>query len=289
VRLVNDLEGIPNAEVGGGGLSPRLEAELIAMLSRPAYQAPPAADRATIAALGSIVGLLVGVLGLSAVLWVNSLIQGLREQSDRLKDLGVVVRDTAAGQRMAIDALLRRSDPADATSGKLIDDYKLAVRDLDAAKAKADDLASAVARLERQGKDLEALQKETQEKLAKAEERIKENESEAKDAKTLRRELADAQEQVKDLKSKVEAKSEQLAVATDPAKAEELISRARWSTYLAVAGWVVAILLGVAAAALWAQAHPIPVENAEPPPSPSPTQEQAQAPPPGEAPHVITE
>src|SRR4051794_39383250 len=34
-RFVNELESIPNTE-GGGGLSPRLEAELIAMLTRPA-------------------------------------------------------------------------------------------------------------------------------------------------------------------------------------------------------------------------------------------------------------
>src|SRR5262249_13853982 len=52
-RLVNDLEQIPNAE-GGGGLSPRLEAELIAMLSRPSYAAPPGSDRATIASMGML-------------------------------------------------------------------------------------------------------------------------------------------------------------------------------------------------------------------------------------------
>ena len=34
-RLVNDLENIPNTEGGGAALSPRLEAELIAMLTRP--------------------------------------------------------------------------------------------------------------------------------------------------------------------------------------------------------------------------------------------------------------
>jgi proteasome lid subunit RPN8/RPN11 len=33
-RLVNDLESIPNTDGGGGGLSPRLEAELLAMLTR---------------------------------------------------------------------------------------------------------------------------------------------------------------------------------------------------------------------------------------------------------------
>ena len=39
-RLVNDLENIPNPDGGGGGLSPRLEAELITMLTRPATQHP---------------------------------------------------------------------------------------------------------------------------------------------------------------------------------------------------------------------------------------------------------
>ena len=48
VRLVNDLENIPSPDSGSGGsLSPRLEAELIAMLTRPVshYQGTSAADR----------------------------------------------------------------------------------------------------------------------------------------------------------------------------------------------------------------------------------------------------
>ncbi len=60
-RLVNDLENLPNAEGGGGGLSPRLEAELIAMLTRPA--APPhvtTAERIQTAALFSLIGVLAG-------------------------------------------------------------------------------------------------------------------------------------------------------------------------------------------------------------------------------------
>src|SRR4051794_34905779 len=48
-RLANDLENLPNADPQGGlgGLSPRLEAELIAMLSRPATHAhtPSVVDR----------------------------------------------------------------------------------------------------------------------------------------------------------------------------------------------------------------------------------------------------
>src|SRR5918993_2129349 len=44
-RLVNDLESIPNTEGGGAALSPRLEAELIAMLTRPPASHVSAADR----------------------------------------------------------------------------------------------------------------------------------------------------------------------------------------------------------------------------------------------------
>ena len=65
-RLVNDLENIPNAEVGGGGLSPRLEAELIAMLTRPAPTHATIADRVQTAALFGMIGMLAGVLGLAA-------------------------------------------------------------------------------------------------------------------------------------------------------------------------------------------------------------------------------
>ena len=46
-RLANDLENVPSSEPSGGGLSPRLEAQLIAMLSRPATHVShaSAADR----------------------------------------------------------------------------------------------------------------------------------------------------------------------------------------------------------------------------------------------------
>lgn len=280
-RLVNDLENIPNADGGGSGLSPRLEAELIAMLSRPAYQAPPAADRATMAALGSIAGVLVGVLGFSAVLWINGLMSQVRDQGDRIKDLGVIVRDSNDGQRMAIDALLRRTDPADtsATSGRLIDDYKKAVRELDINRAKADGLAAVAARLGDEVKSLAAQAKELDAKLAKAEDRIKENAEEAGAAKKLRGDLAEAKDTISRQKSTIDSKTEQLEAVTDAEKAAALLSRARWATYAAIAGWLIAVLLGVGLVALWAHANPIRAGESPPPPAP---------PSPSEAPHVIT-
>jgi len=58
-------ENFPNTKAGS--LSPRLEAELIAMLTRPthAYQSS-AADRTQTAALFSLIGGIAGVVGLAA-------------------------------------------------------------------------------------------------------------------------------------------------------------------------------------------------------------------------------
>ncbi len=275
-RLVNDLEGIPNADGGGGGLSPRLEAELIAMLSRPSYQSPPASDRASVAALGTIVGLLAGVLGLAAVLWINNLTNQLREQANKVDDLSVTLRDNTATQRMALDALLKRSEPGAASSGSLIESYKKSLKDLDDYRTRADSFASLAAKLEQDVKLLREDEKALTTKLTKAEERAKENASEAKLAKDLRGELAEANEQIARHKATIAARTEQLEATGDSERAAAIVARARWGTYLAIAGWVVAILLGVALAALWANGHPIPVENETPPPAA------------GEAPHVIS-
>ncbi len=275
-RLVNDLEGIPNADGGGGGLSPRLEAELIAMLSRPSYQSPPASDRATIAAMGSIVGVLAGVLGLAAVLWINGLTTQLRDQASKVEDLKLILRDNTDTQRMALDALLKRSEPGAAPSAGMLESYKKSLKDLDESRAKSDSFSSLAVKLEQEVKILKDEEKSLATKLAKAEEKAKENESEAREAKNLRGDLAQAKEQIARQNVTIASKTEQLEATGDSEKAAALVSRARWGTYLAIAGWVVAILLGVAVAALWAHTHPIPVENEAPPPAP------------GEAPHVIS-
>lgn len=125
-RLVNDLEGLPNAEGVGSGLSPRLEAELIAMLSRPQH-APPPVDRTQTAALFSLLGALVGAIIVALLLWVYTLGQSLRQQQSDLHDLaksqqeatqqlGEAVRGagTSAKER-ALDAILDRVRIADSS------------------------------------------------------------------------------------------------------------------------------------------------------------------------------
>ena len=68
-----------HAEHGGGlgGLTPRLEAELIAMLSRPTHtqaHAPVSSiDRETLMLAFTVLGAVVGIIALSAVMWLNAL------------------------------------------------------------------------------------------------------------------------------------------------------------------------------------------------------------------------
>ncbi|MGE3820867.1 MAG: Mov34/MPN/PAD-1 family protein, partial [Isosphaeraceae bacterium] len=84
-RLANELERFPNPEGGGGGFSPRLEAELIAMLSRPNVQAHSApAQRAQSAALFALLGGVFGVIGLSVVLWLSQMNAHVAEQARAL-------------------------------------------------------------------------------------------------------------------------------------------------------------------------------------------------------------
>src|SRR5262249_45120388 len=105
-RLVNDLENFPNPDGTGGGFSPRLETELIAMLTRPTtyLQAPHTSDRTQSAVLFGLLGAMLGVIGLSAVLWLNSLASHMQDQSRVIQDLERTVRETSDRQRVVLDA-----------------------------------------------------------------------------------------------------------------------------------------------------------------------------------------
>ena len=68
-RLVNDLEQLPNSEANSGGtFSPRLEAELINMLSRPAIHRDTTnpVEKAQLAAVFGLVGVVLGMLIVAA-------------------------------------------------------------------------------------------------------------------------------------------------------------------------------------------------------------------------------
>ncbi len=115
-RLVNDLEQVPNPSPLGG-LSPRLEAELLKMLTRPAHrEVVSSIDRAHTAGVFGLGGALLGALAVAAGIWVYQLQLRLHEQNETLQALARTVEQSAAGQRLVSDTVLDKlgSDgPAD--------------------------------------------------------------------------------------------------------------------------------------------------------------------------------
>ncbi|WP_435007651.1 Mov34/MPN/PAD-1 family protein [Tundrisphaera lichenicola] len=257
-RFANNLESIPNAESGGGGLSPRLEAELIAMLSRPHQSATSSqADRAQAAAFFAMMGLFAGVLLVVAGSWLYTLTQQITAQTTTLEKLAKSVDQTDNAQQLAIQTLLDREgntrDPR-----KFVDDYARSRKELDDARASAEAQARlanvAAAENRRLEREFEKLKKAE----AEAEARAK---SESEDAEKQR-------EEFKKLTAELEG------IYKTPQG--ELSRNFTIALYSAIGGWVVALLAGLGLVALWASRSPITDE-----PAPAP------AAPPQEPPHQI--
>ncbi len=154
-RLANDLEQLPNPEAGSGGtLSPRLEAELIKMLTRPGHRdvSSPAAGLQS-ATLYGLVGMFMGVMGLAAVLWLGQLLGKVQQQNESIQALTRVVEDSATRQRQLSDGLMEKAGIASpieftellAHADKERDDAK---KKLENERVKVDSLASNLKSLE---------------------------------------------------------------------------------------------------------------------------------------------
>jgi proteasome lid subunit RPN8/RPN11 len=120
-RLVNDLERFPNSEGNSGGiLSPRLEAELIKMLTRPAQRdiiQPVAGFQ--IATIFGLLGVFLGALGLAAALLLNQLHGRIREQGEKIDSMSRLVEQSSASHRLVSETLAEKGkieDPAEFTS-----------------------------------------------------------------------------------------------------------------------------------------------------------------------------
>ncbi len=88
-KLVNDLEQIPNPEgSSGGGLSPRLEAELIKMLTRPAQRdISSPVEKPRWRPFSALLGMVLGVVAVAAVLGLYQLRLSLDKQSESIQAL----------------------------------------------------------------------------------------------------------------------------------------------------------------------------------------------------------
>ena len=171
-RLVNDLEQLPNSEANSGGtFSPRLEAELINMLSRPAIHRDTTTpiERAQIAAVFGLIGAALGMLIVALAFWLYQLHSRIQEQTDSLAGLSRVVQKTADNQRWVDDTLkekLGTEKAADfsaryASAVEARDDARLR---LETHRLMSEDLARENKqlrnRVEKQESELQATQKE---------------------------------------------------------------------------------------------------------------------------------
>lgn len=264
-RLVNDLENIPNTEGGGGALSPRLEAELIAMLTRPAQQyVPSTTDRVQAAALFGMLGAMLGVLGVAALLWLNTLNTQVKEQTETLKDLQANVSRNTTANRMTLDTLLE--DTKDGAKA-FVTKYDKVLRERDEVTSKLagqqylnEVLASADKQLKERNAELTA-------NLKKFRDKTEAYEKVAKDPKEYGEKVDKLLSEKEDQKTKIAALEKALDTV-EGRRALELINKFDRTWWAAVGGWGMSVLLALGL--IVALVSPKDVVPAEPPPPEAP-------------------
>jgi proteasome lid subunit RPN8/RPN11 len=266
-RLVNELENLPNTDSGLGGLSPRLEAELIAMLTRPAPSHVSTAERTLTATLFSMFGMLGGVLLVLAVLWLNQLSKSIQDQSAKLDKVAEGIDHASGAQRLAFEALFSGTKSREHDPDALVTHYHRTAQDLDDARTSNAALAARTRTLDEANGKLRAEldgEKTTAQKYEK----------DAKEAPKLR-DRVDALETENQRLGRKLAEQEEALDTPAGRKAITLLRRYDRAWYVAVAGWGVALLLALGLLAAFglkplpdseAGSPPLPPEIEEPPP-----------------------
>ncbi|MFI5458298.1 MAG: Mov34/MPN/PAD-1 family protein [Isosphaerales bacterium] len=265
-RLVNDLEKLPNPEGNSGGtLSPRLEAELINMLTRPAQRdVTQPIERFQIAAVFGLLGTFLGVLGVAAALWLNQLQGRIHEQNESIQALARLVEKSTAGQRLVSDTLLERAgggNPAEFTTR-----YELAVTDRDDALRRLGIQHTMNEDLGARYKDLETRAGALATDLETAQKSLAQSEKDAQDVPKLRERIASLVETNEQQQKKLDDLQPWLE-STDGQKAVQIQHDLVNTRYVAIAGGFFTVLLALALVALFfyqkpsAEAAPIVVER----------------------------
>jgi proteasome lid subunit RPN8/RPN11 len=250
-RLANDLEKLPNPEEHSGGtLSPRLEAELIKMLTRPAQRdVTSPVERVQSATVFGFLGLFLGVIGLAAALWLGQLLGRIQEQNDSLQALARLVEQSSASQRLASDTLLERAgakDPAEFTGR-----YERVSKARDEAMRQLEVQRSMNETLGGRNKELEDRAATIASKLETAQKKLELFQKDADEAPKLREQVASllkAKDRLDDLAPWLES--------PDGRKAAEVVRDLAHTRLLAFAGWGVSALLGLGLAALYLYQKP---------------------------------
>jgi len=261
-KLANDLENLPSPPgQGGSALSPRLEAELIKMLSRPVHsQAGGPAERASVVAFFALLGSFLAVVVLAAALWLLQLNARLAEQSDALLALRKGVEDSAGGQRLAYDTLIEKLGDED--QSKFVARYERT------AKARDESHKRLIAELAI-NEALALREKELTEDLDAARASLKDSEVDAKEAPALRKRVAELEESNVLMERELREKRP-IVEATDGEKARELVESLRLYRATTWGGGLASLLLALTAVYFYFRSLPEPEPSASRP-GPSPT------------------
>jgi len=239
-RLANDLEQLANSEgSGGGALSPRLEAELIKMLTRPTNrEVTSTVEKVQLAASFGLLGTFLGMLGVAVVFWVLQLNSRVHEQGESIQALARSVEDVGSRQRLAIDTLLEKAG----------DDKPAAFAERYAKTAKARDDAQRQLSIQRTIN--ETLGNRAQELEARTTELVKERETllqYKKDAEGITK-LRDQIAELEETKQRQDRELAEIAPWLDSAEGKQAVALvrelARTRTWLYV-GWGCAALFGL--------------------------------------------
>jgi hypothetical protein len=268
-RVANDLENLSNPqEHGGGALSPRLEAELIKMLTRPsapAYSAS-AADRVQIAAVFGMLGSMLGVLGVAAGLWLYQLHGRMQEQADALKALATSVDQVAGGQRLAIDSLLERAGIDNPAS--FAKRFEKAVAARDEARKQLTIQQSINETLGARTKELEGLSKKLATDLDVERKQVEEYKADANAAPDLREQVAKLLQASTKLQQELDQKTE-ISDTIEGKKIDELLRKLNFNRYAFYFCGVLSVLLALAVGYLYTRPHQAP-DSEQPVAAPEP-------------------
>ncbi|WZO98967.1 Mov34/MPN/PAD-1 family protein [Isosphaeraceae bacterium EP7] len=258
-RTVNDLESVPQSEPGGAGLSPRLEAELVAMLSGTRNQghAMRHGETPRIASLAGLLGILGGVALVMAVMWANQLTHQLRSLSEAQEGM-VVAKDAS---RMAIDAL--NDQLGEAAAEKLVAQYGKAARERDEAKVRLEGQLVANQAMAEDLRASRASYEKAAAQLATATETAKKYEADSKEAKSLRAKVDEVTGQA-DRQARTIADQELALDALDGKGAVALVGLYSTAWYSALAGWITSGVLIASLFALLSRRDPKPMAADEP-------------------------
>ncbi|RUL89042.1 Mov34/MPN/PAD-1 family protein [Tautonia sociabilis] len=265
-RTVNELEGVQDAGLAGGigALSPRLEAELIAMLNRP-HAVSASTDRGQSAAVFSLLGMVLGAVAVALTLWIASLSGQLREQSRTLASLREELAranraeesseaiERVRAKEQALDALLREVRLGDSNE-RFLEIYNRLHEERDRAVAEA-------ALVEQVGLDLIEKQRQIQgleEEVARRDEALKQL-----DALKTRSERLELQNELLVRRLEEAGQPVEGNAIQEPGPLTRKYSIA-W--YAAVAGWGVAVLLGLGIVAVVARTLPMASDVSPSPP-----------------------